>query len=58
MLFKDGISQGGGGTLGTATHTSGGIRRHYKNRIADSKMYRESAQRQCDIENAKQLKGE
>ena len=58
MLFKDGVAQRGGRTLGTATHTADGIRRHYKNRIADIKMYRESAQRQCDIENAKQSKGE
>ena len=54
MLYKDGVAQGGAGTRGSATHTSDGRRRHPKHRIADTKMYRATAQRLCDERNQTQ----
>jgi hypothetical protein len=56
MLYKDGVSQGGVGTLGTKTHTSDGRRRHHTAIRADVKMYAESAQRQCDQRNREELR--
>lgn len=53
-LFKDGVMQGGGRTLGTATHTADGRIRHWRHRRADSKMFRETAQRLCDMYNKEQ----
>jgi hypothetical protein len=52
MLFKDGVAQSGARTLGTATHTSDGRRRHHKHRAADAAIYRATAHRLCAIENA------
>lgn len=57
MLFKDGVAQGGVGTLGTATHTADGRRRAWQHRAADSKAFREEAQRICDERN-RTFKGE
>ena len=51
MLFKDGVAQGGARTLGTATHTSDGRRRHYKAVVKDRAMHRETAQRICTERN-------
>lgn len=51
MLFKDGVSQGGAATLGTATHTSDGRRRSSAVRRADSKMFAKTAQRLRDQYN-------
>ena len=55
MLYKSGTAQHGARTLGTPTHTSDGRRRSWQARKADIKMYRESAQRQCNVNNAKEL---
>ena len=55
MLYRDSVPQGGARTLGTATHTADGRRRHWRHRTADSKMFAESAKRQCDVNNAKEL---
>ena len=55
MLYRDGVPQGGAGTLGTATHTADGRRRHWSHVKADIKMHAESAKRQCDVNNAKEL---
>jgi len=57
-LFKDGVPQGGGRTLNTATHTSDGRRRHRQHRKADIKMFRETAQRLCDQYNREFDQGE
>lgn len=51
MLYHDGKPMGGAGTLGTASHTRDGRVRHGKHRRADAKMYRETAQRECDRRN-------
>lgn len=45
MLFKDGVSQGGASTLGTATHTSDGRIRHW------NQLYAKSV---CDQRNAEE----
>ena len=51
MLFKDGVPQGGVGTMGTATHTADGRRRHWKHIKADRKENFEQAKRICDENN-------
>lgn len=43
MLFKDGVAQGGARTLGTATHTSWGKRRHPANIKKDREMHAATA---------------
>lgn len=50
-LFNDGVSQGGAKTLGSATHTSAGKRKHPKTVAADRAMHRATAQRLCDERN-------
>lgn len=55
-LFKDGVSQGGARTMGTATHTADGKRRSQQAIKADRKMFAESARRQCDVLNERDSK--
>lgn len=47
MIKCDGKPIGGARSLGTATHTRGGMVRHWKHRQADRKMHFETAQRTC-----------
>jgi hypothetical protein len=53
MLFHDGKPQGGARTLGTATHTSDGRRRHWRHVKADREENAKTAKRICDERNAK-----
>lgn len=56
MLFRDGVCKGGARTMGTATHTSDGKRRHWKHVKADRKQHRETAKRICDTCNRLETK--
>lgn len=51
MLFKDGVPQGGAGTLSTRTHTRDGQRRHWRHIRADITMFRDTAARLCARHN-------
>ncbi len=53
MLYYKGVPQGGVGTLGTATHTSDGRRRHWRHIAADRREHYDSAKRICDQRNQK-----
>ncbi len=52
MLFKDGVPQGGAGTMGSETHLANGKRRPWQHRRADVKMFHDTAKRQCDAKNS------
>ncbi len=51
LLYKDGKPQGGACTLGPATHTADGRRRHWRHVRADRLMFQEEAKRICDQRN-------
>lgn len=52
MLYKNGVPQGGAGTLGTVSHTSDGRRKHWRNVQKDREMFAAQAKAQCDRNNA------
>ena len=52
MLFRDGKPQGGAGTLGTASRTADGRRKHWRNVQKDRVMHAETARRMCERNNA------
>jgi hypothetical protein len=46
-ILADGVCVGGAGTNGNASHTSDGRRRHWRNRIKDTQMFKEQAEQIC-----------
>lgn len=52
MLYKDGVPMGGARTLGTATHTTDGRIRHWRNKRADIKMFADQGRTECARRNA------
>lgn len=55
MLYYNGQPQGGARTMGSATHTSDGRRRHWKHRQSDTKMHHDTAKRICDDRNSRRI---
>lgn len=53
-LYKNGVPQGGASTLGTATRTADGRRKHWRNVRKDIAEHAETARRLCDINNARE----
>jgi hypothetical protein len=47
MLYFNGNPIGGARTLGTATRTSSGTKRHWRNIAKDRVMHAETARREC-----------
>lgn len=52
MLYKDGKPVRGARSMGSYSRTRDGRVRHWKHQIADAKMHKETAERECARLNA------